>query len=248
LLHARWSVLLILCLLFFLTFGSTIQAESVLGNISLNIEKEIGYINYETITSSKVVIKPSPEEEQHLQTIFNRLVNESSQKGEINYSLTVVEDPSINAFSLPGGYVFVNTGLLDFVKNDDELAGVLAHEIAHVDRHHSMKSITRTIGMTAILTVVLNQGQNDSYRQELIGRMANVSLALVQLGFSRQDEYQADRYGVKFMREAGYNKQKLLNFWNRMASMPGGGKNSRFFEMFSTHPNTPDRIKKIEKM
>ena len=233
-------LLVITCLL-----PSVIRAD-FLDSVSLTMEKEIGYQTYNDIVAQKEVVKLSPGDEAHLNSVFNKLVSQSPRRNEIKYSITVVRDNTVNAFALPAGYVFVHTGLLSYVRSDGELAGVLAHEVAHVDRRHSMKAITRQVGVSFILQMVISRGNSDHGKQ--IGRLGGVALNLSQLGYSRDAEYQADSYGVSFMRRAGYNKQELLNFWKRMDGQSGGGKDSSFLKYFSTHPPTGERIKRIETM
>lgn len=244
-LRKRWIAILTIMLLMTIGSGSVIRAESVWDNLSLGIEKEIGYLNYETIMATKTTAQLRPGEAERVQRVFTRLVATCQRNAEIKYTVTVVEDPSVNAFALPGGYVFVNTGLLDFVQSDDELAGVLGHELAHVECRHSMKAITRSVGMSAMVSAALRGGQDD-LRKNVIQKMANFSIVLLELGFSRDAEYQADQYGVRFMEKAGYNKEQLLNFWQRNLQLSGGS--SGFLTAFSTHPPTAERMKRIAKM
>ncbi|TCL61535.1 peptidase M48-like protein [Hydrogenispora ethanolica] len=245
-LRKRWPLFMALLLLVLMVSGSTIRAESVFDNISLGLEKEIGYLNYETILATKEPVQLPSVENRRLQAVFHRLTETSRRKGEIQYHLTVVEDPAVNAFALPGGYVFVNTGLLEVVQSDDELAGVLGHELAHVECRHSIKAITRSVGMTAVATAALGSGEGSS--RETLSRMANLSILLLQLGYSRDAEYEADKLGVQMMREAGYSKNKFLNFWRRDEAANDSGRTARFYEFFSTHPLTSERIKRIESM
>ncbi len=246
-LRKRWPIFIMLLLTVLLVSGSVIRAESVWDGMSLGLEKEIGYLNHETILATKEQVQLPAGQNERLEAVFNRLVAATQRKNELKYNLTVVEDPAVNAFSLPGGYVFVNTGLLDFTRNDDELAGVLAHELAHVECRHSMKAILRSVGMTAVVAALGTGGAN-SFNHEAITRMAGFSILLLQLGYSRDAEYQADKLGVHIMRQAGFSKDRYLAFWHRDQRLEGAGKNGQFFEFFSTHPATSDRIKRIESM
>jgi beta-barrel assembly-enhancing protease len=218
-------------------------AESYLDSLSLGLEKDIGLSNYQSITSEKRVVQLPKVEADHLNNLFNRLISNCGRRKELNFTLTVIQDDSVNAFALPGGYVFVNTGLLDYVKNDSELAGILGHEIAHVDRRHSMKAIYRAVGFSALVGLLLNNG-DDIRRKEIMGQIAGISISLAQLGYSRGAELEADRYGVEIMQRAGYNKQKLLNFWHRFQIQ--NGDTSKTLTIFGDHPPTSERIKRIE--
>ncbi len=225
--------------------GTVSHAESLIDRVSLGIEKEIGYLNYYRILKVHPALTPPVDQERRLQRIFKRLTEATERRDEVGYSLTVIDDPTVNACSLPGGYVLVNSGMLEFTRSDDELAGVLAHEIAHIDRQHAMKSVMRSVGMTAMVGAVINQGMAGSQRKELIERMAQFSMVLLELGFSREAEFEADRYGVQFMRDAGYDKRQWLSFWKRYQGLEGE-RDSAFLRALSTHPPTAERIRRID--
>jgi predicted Zn-dependent protease len=220
-------------------------AESFFGSLSLGLEKNIGYSNYQSVTSEKEVVQLPKTEADHLNSLFNRLTSNCSRRKEVHFSLTVVKDDSVNAFALPAGYVFVNTGLLSFIKSDGELAGILGHEIAHVDRRHSMKAIYRAVGFSIVLSLLLNN--NDDVRhKEQMAQIAGISMSLAQLGYSREDEFEADRHGVEIMEKAGYNKKDILNFWRRFERQ--NGDSSKTLKILATHPPTNERIKQIENL
>ena len=221
-------------------------AASWLDSVSLSLEQEIGNNTYQDITSKKEVVQLHGEHLDRLNSIFSRLVAQSGRRNEVQYSLTVLRDDTINACAAPGGYVFINTGLLRFAQTDGELAGVLGHEIAHVDRRHSMQAIARAVGMTILLQLIMEK--SDSKRKKTMAAVSGVALSLMQLGYSREAEYQADQYGVRFMVQAGYNKRDILNFWRRMEAKAGNSKTPGIYTLFSTHPPTSERIKRIEAM
>jgi predicted Zn-dependent protease len=211
-------------------------------DLELSLEKQIGRSGYESIIAEYQVVRLSPEEEERLQNIFDRLVAACGRKNELEFSLTVVEDETVNAFALPAGYIFVHTGLLAYVENDGELAGVLAHEIAHVDRKHSMNAIKRQLGMALLFQLFFSDAGEE------MAKIGNLALNLTQLGYGREAEYEADRYGVFFMEKAGYSRDEILNFWRRLVEQSGGGKDPAILQLFSTHPPTAERIKKIEDL
>ncbi len=243
----RLISLIFFALIIYLLSPSSISAKkNFVDSLSLGLEKEIGHISYKRIITEKQVVQLPPENEKQLNSIFSKLVDQSGRKKEVNYSLAVVKDETINAFALPAGYIFVHTGLLSYAKSDGELAGVLAHEIAHVDQRHSMKAISRTIGMSALLGLVVNKSSEK--RKEEITKIGMVAINLAQLGYSREAEYEADAYGVKFMKRAGYPKEEILNFWKRMEGQSDSGESSSLLQLFSTHPPTSERIKRIEAM
>ena len=128
------------------------------------------------------------------------------------YEFSVVRDPRINAFAVPGGYVYVHAGLLTRVANDDELAGVLGHEIGHVNAHHlaRQKEATQLLNYATLLGALL------SAVQPAIGAGAMAASAAVQLKYSREFEQEADYLGARYMRQAGYDPRGMLDFFKKM--------------------------------
>lgn len=239
------SLIFILSIVFLLS-PINIFASNLIDVFSLGLEKEIGYQTYQQILAEKEIVKLPPEKEAWLNLIFFNLTKQGKRQTEIEYSIAVVRDDTVNAFALPAGYIFVHTGLLSYIKSDDELAGVLAHEIAHVEQRHSMKTISRTIGMSVLLGLIVEKSSDK--RRDQIAKIGAFAISLAQLGYSREAEYEADANGVNYMRAAGYDKNELLNFWRRMEADSGGEKNPAIFQLFSTHPPTGERIKRIEAM
>lgn len=242
----RFGFLILIMLIVLISLPPNIFAKNLLESFSLSLEKEIGYNSYQQIITQKEVVQLPKAKENWLNSMFTNLVKQSGRQTEIKFNVGVVKDETVNAFALPGGYIFVHTGLLSYIKSDGELAGVLAHEIAHVDRRHSMDTITRTIGMSVILSLIVEKSSDK--RKKQISQIGAVAINLTELGYSREAEYEADAYGVKFMKSAGYNKAELLNFWRRMEGESGGKDNPAFLQLFSTHPPTGERIKRIEAM
>lgn len=222
------------------------SAASFLDNISLGLERNIGQSNYETVIREKRVVQLAQPQAARVGNLFRSLVNACGRSRELHFTLTVLQDDGVNAFALPGGYVFVNTGLLNYVKSDGELAGVLGHEIAHIDRKHGMRAVYRSVGFSALIAFLSGNGRNLEDREQ-IRRLAAVSMNLAQLGYSREAEYEADRLGVQLMESAGYDKRALLRFWSRLAAA-ADSKTPAFMTMFATHPLTRERIKRIEMM
>lgn len=244
--NRRLITLLLVALISLILLPSDILAKNLLESFSLSLEKEIGYNSYQQIIAQKEVVQLPQARQEWLNSMFTNLAKQSGRQNEIKFSVGVVKDDTVNAFALPGGYIFVHTGLLSYIKSDGELAGVLAHEIAHVDRRHSMDTITRTIGMSVVLSLIVNKSSDK--RKKQISQIGAVAINLTELGYSREAEFEADAYGVGFMKAAGYKKDELLNFWRRMEGESGSSKNSSILQLFSTHPPTSDRIKKIEAM
>src|SRR4029077_20621584 len=128
------------------------------------------------------------------------------------YHFAVVRDARINAFAVPGGYIYVHGGLLLRASNDDEVAGVLGHEIAHVNAHHlaRQQEATQLLNYAALLGVLL------SVVQPAIGAGAVAANAAVQLQYRREFEQEADYLGAGYMRRAGYDPRGMLDFFKKM--------------------------------
>ncbi len=170
-----------------------------------------------------------------------------SDRHDLVYSFEVVKDDGVNAFSLPGGYVFVNEGLVKKAASDDELAAVLAHEVGHVAARHSIKRYETGIGasIAQIAGVVASRRSPDS-------RGIGVALQAALLAYARQDELDADRLGVKYMRAAGYDPKAMLSFLEKLHKvdqdklqyMPRGIVRP-YYAM--THPYVSDRVRAVKE-
>src|SRR5262249_23526272 len=136
------------------------------------------------------------------------------------YSAEVVNSPEINAFALPGGYVYVNRGLIRAVRSEDELAGVIAHEMAHVAQRHGTSQATKAYGAQlgrGILGQVLGGGRNRGVNlaEQVVG---GLGLNALFMKFSRSAESEADRVGARMMARAGYDPMAMADFFDLLAS------------------------------
>jgi predicted Zn-dependent protease len=183
--------------------------------------------------------------QQRVRTLGERLVAVCDRR-ELVYQFAVVDDEELNAFSLPGGYVFVNTGLIEAAASDDELAGVLAHEIAHVTARHAVKRYESSLGLQLLQLATLAARQSDAARGISIAGQA------AQLAYARQEELEADRLGVKYMRAAGFDPTAMLTFLEKLQErhqaklhyLPRGVVRPQYA---LTHPFVPDRIREVKE-
>ncbi|MBU1125852.1 MAG: M48 family metalloprotease [Candidatus Omnitrophica bacterium] len=173
-------------------------------------------------------------------TAIGKKIAAGSDRNDITYQFRVVKDKEFNAFAIPGGYVYVNSGLLE-ATNEDELACVLAHEIGHIAARHSVKRLQAVLGYQLILGIIFKTGEADS-----VGQALDVVFNLVNLGYSRQDEYLADKLGVRYARRAGFNPFGMVTFFEKLqkeAQKKGTGFNLVFL---SSHPPIEERIKQVK--
>jgi len=147
--------------------------------------------------------------QNYVETVGRKLV-QVSHRPNLEWHFAVVDSPVVNAFAIPGGYVYVTRGLLAYLTNEAELAGVMGHEVGHVTARHSVRQITREqlaqigLGVGGALSPVLGQ----------FGNVAQSGLGLVFLRFSRDDEREADQLGIEYAARAAYDPRQVGNFFD----------------------------------
>jgi len=170
--------------------------------------------------------------------IGNRIVT-ANNLTEWPWTFKVIDDPTVNAVSLPGGPVYVFRGLLDALgRNESELAGVIAHEIAHIEKRHAAKQYSsQVITMGGIQ--VLTGGDTRTVVQ-----LANM---LLQLEYSRGDEYDADTTGIGYMYRAGFDPWGLVRVFEKLQRLNNEGQGNVVTNVLRTHPLTRDRIERAKR-
>ena len=189
-----------------------------------------------------------PETTEYLQNIGFRLGSQTPD-GARGFQFFLVKDPAINAFAVPGGFVFVNYGLLLSTRSESELAGVLAHEIAHVTQHHIARAIKAqsqqaiTSAAAILAAIVLGAIGGGGGGQALEGGMAAAQglSAQQQINFTRSNEEEADRVGIGYLYAAGFNTQGMADFFEEISRHEGLAA-TYFPAMLNDHPVTSDRI------
>lgn len=183
----------------------------------------------------------------YVNRVGKRLVasQEATESG-FPFTFEVVADPSINAFALPGGHMFINTGLLKAVDNEAQLAGVMGHEMSHVILRHGTNQASKAnlIELPAALAAQM------AGKGSMMGQLAQLGIGLgansVLLKFSRNAESQADLMGSHLMSEAGYDPMEMAHFFNKLGS-PGKGMVGNVAQFLSDHPNPDNRERAIEQ-
>ena len=217
------------------------------GNSVLSREKEqqIGRSIYRSLVDTDRVIS-DPEIQEYVQDVGLKLASQA-QDGDYRFTFFVVNDPAINAFALPGGYVGVHSGLILATESESELAGVLAHEISHVTQRHISRAVfanqrSSILTMAAMLGAIL-LGAIGGNGDVITGAIATAQgvAAQQQINFTRANEYEADRVGVGVLSAAGFDPMGMPAFFETLARQTGPLA-SQAPEFLRTHPVTVNRI------
>jgi len=181
----------------------------------------------------------------YVSRIGNKLAA-TSEMPDLDFTFTVLNTPDINAFALPGGYVYVTRGLIALAENEAELAGVIAHEIGHVTARHSAERYSRgtAIGLGATILGVLTDSK-------AIADLAGLGSQLYLKSYSREQEFQADTLGVRYLSRAGYETGAMASFLQKLgkasqlqAEIAGANHDPDAIDLMATHPRTVDRVQK----
>jgi predicted Zn-dependent protease len=207
---------------------------------SLESEIRMGKEYAQQIEAS-VKLNQDPVINEYVNRIGQNLVRNSDAR--VPFTIKVVEDDSINAFALPGGFFYVNTGLIMAADEEAELAGVMAHEIAHVAARHAMRQLTRSQFANFATIPLIFVGGGIGYAARAA---AGLGLPLTFLQFSRGFEAEADYLGVQYMYKTGYDPQAYVQFFEKIQAKEKK-KPGTLAKAFSTHPQTPDRIEKTQE-
>ena len=214
--------------------------------LSTNDESRLGRMIMRDIRRSGQVVE-DPLVIEYVNDIGSRIVSQTNE-GNHNFTFFVIDDPRINAFALPGGYVGVHTGLLEATRSEDELAGVLAHEVAHVTQRHiaraihanSRQSILSTAMMLGAIIVAAAGGSSDVVQGAMA--VAQGTAVQQQINFTRTNEYEADRVGIAALADAGFDPYGMASFFDVLGRQTTTSPEMRAPEFLRTHPVTSARV------
>jgi predicted Zn-dependent protease len=228
---------LILSLLFlFSCTTAPISGRRQLITVSSQEEQTLGLQSFQQIVNQSKVIKGTPAANQ-----VTRVGQNLAKHIDANYAweFVLIDDKQINAFCLPGGKVAVYSGILSVTQDDDGMAVVMGHEIAHALARHGAERMSQD-SLINLGGQLLGLGTGSNAVTAAYGLVSNYGVALP---FNRKQESEADYIGLIIMSKSGYDPRKAVGFWQRMSSA-GGGKTPQFL---STHPSDSTRIADIQK-
>ena len=185
-----------------------------------------------------------PEANAYIQGIFNEILKSDAidHRDEFNWQIRIIEnDTVLNAFATPGGYAYVYTGLIKYLDQEDDLAGVLGHEIAHAAEEHSARNIERAYTINVLLDI-LGGGNDDNSIGQIV---ADLAAGAEQLRYGRGLETEADEKSVEYLADTKYNCAGARSFFQKLDE---AGDGPRTPEFLSTHPNPGNRVENITQI
>jgi predicted Zn-dependent protease len=185
-------------------------------------------------------VSKSPGSERVARVGATIVSRSSASRTPYKYSFYLLSDPkTVNAFALPGGQIFITEALLRLLESEDELAGVLGHEVGHVLARHSAEHLAKQqLTQSIIGAVAIGSGSYET------AQLAQLAGSLVNMKHGREDELESDALGLRLMREAGYDPRALISVMQKLEKASGG---SRQPEFASSHPNPGNRIQRIKE-
>jgi len=219
------------------------------GRVGLSEQQEdtLGLQAYEEVLSTSDVVRDGPEVRQS-EEVVRRLATAAGEAGnKMEWQVSVVRSPEVNAFCLPGGKMVVYTGILPVAETPAGLATVLGHEMAHATSRHGAQRMFQTdLAQTALQGAQLSLGDADPQtRQAILAALGLGAKVGVILPFSRSHESEADEVGLRYMARAGYDPRESVAFWERMSAQAGGANPPEFL---STHPSPATRIERLKEL
>lgn len=209
--------------------------------VPVETEVELGQKLAAQIEAEHTVLR-DPDLQRYVRYLAQPLIDQAwVDRPGIDYRITILDDiEQVNAFALPGGPMYVFTGLLVLAGDESEVAGVLAHELGHVVARHSANQLGTQFGMQLLMGIAL--GEAPEQLAQMAGQIAGAG---AMARFSRDDERQADKYGVRYTAAAGYDPHGFITLFEKMARLDASSGSS-LDRFLASHPATDERIARIE--
>jgi len=234
------------CLTFFVGCATFRNAEVAATRLSFSPEAEAALgSQYASQVESEYTLVNDEAAAAWLQAIGNNLAAHSPETAQ-DFRFQITASPEVNAFAIPGGYCYVNVGLILYADNEAQLAAVIGHEINHVTRRHGLTNLQRVVGLQALTALTAASIDDDRARIAAVVAMEGGGYLAIRR-FGRDDEREADNLGVKAMYDAGYDPREAAKFFQKLSELQGG-RSPSFLETFlSTHPATTERVQNINQ-
>ncbi len=187
-----------------------------------------------------IILDPDPLMTERVMEIGRRIAAVSDRK-EVNYTFRVIDEDGVNAFALPGGYIFIFRGLVEKVESDDELASVIAHEVAHVVARHSIKRLQGGVGYNILQILMVFSGSSG-----MDVRRIDAAFGQLIMSYSREDEALADRIAVKYLKEAGFDQMAMISFLKKLQQVNRDAP-IKPYRYYRSHPHIADRIRMVKQ-
>lgn len=194
-----------------------------------------------------ILKKQKPYNNARLQAYVNTIGQQlasKSHRNNIAYTFTVLDDPSVNAFALPGGYVYVTTGLMAYLNSEGELAGVIGHEIGHVTARHGVQQASAGMAASVLVDLISKRAGGDS---KVLGQLGSAMLS----GYGRKHELQADRLGAEYLAGVGYSPRNMIDVIGVLkaqevySARQQGRSAGSYHGVFSSHPSNDQRLQEV---
>jgi len=209
--------------------------------VSTSTEIEMGNDIHKNI-SRKETLSTNSELNKRINRIGRRLAQVSDRQDYV-HEFYVIEKDELNAFTTPGGKVYINSGLINRLETDDQIASVIAHEIGHGAAKHTIKKFQAALGYNLIGNLIMSQMDVEDQTKGIINLGSNVVMGLVFSAYGRKDEFEADRLGTKYMYLAGYNPNAAVEALYILRDEAKGYKTPLILR---SHPYLDDRIRTVK--
>ena len=237
-------VVINLCLFSLVLLAASCAVNPVSGQRELMLLSESKEIQLGRQTDSQVVqqygIYDDPKLTNYLNGVYQRLAK-LSHRPNLQYRFKILDASVVNAFAVPGGYVYFTRGILANLNSEAELAGVMGHEIGHITARHSAKQLSRA--QLAQIGMGVGMIFSETFRD--LAQLTQFGIGMLFLSFSRDNERQADDLGVEYASKAGYDSTHMANFFETLNRMGSSSDRSGLPSWFSTHPDPEDRVNAI---
>lgn len=238
-----WSINIVVLLALACGLGgcAAVSKDNIQGFNLISVEEETQLGDKFTVEIEKQYkVSQDKETTAYVDRVGRRLLAKARDV-QFPFTFKVVVDDSINAFAIPGGHIYVHTGLIKAASSEDELAAVMAHEINHAVARHGTQQMTQQYGYNLVVQMLLgdNPGMLTQLATSLFGQAGTMA-------YSRSMENQADYLGVETMAKAGYDPNGMLTFFTKLNAMSGGQKTSQVEKFFSSHPQTGERLSNVK--